>query len=663
VAHIDDLTNQYLVIAADASPPLRPVPQQFDNCKVTPLVDVEAFNNAVESALALVGTGATPAANAGHFILVQNWWLGLAGGTFTGVTQKSGGGLDVGPDINSPPYALDGPRRPGPGGPIGGTKQLINIIKDKASKGVDVRAMGWMLTGVADDTIVKSAAAAKLGHINGMTLRSISELRSEPAINMKAIVNMISHPAGSAHTKVTVIGNTTKAIAFTGGVDFAPGRWSRPFHALPGETWHDVVAMVEGPGVAGIYEWFRSMWQEVISRRVISYRLNGVNVPSHKQGTAAGDSTPLPAFSVPAPTPAVGAHRVQVLRTVPTFNFAFFNSLPSPDPISFAPGGLFEFENGIRKAISGARSYIYMEDQGFWSQPTMAFIHDAIVAHPALRVILVMGGADPNDPSFPGGYLGNAINIGLLRGGNPTGPELTAAQKAQVGFFSRLNDVLAGPANIVTAVAQPGGAVRVTLDVTSSDALAANQLARGAYVKANLQTHLVLANPAIAAGAPFVLDVEPGNPVTGGPNPGPAELFFLGGITIHAKLTLVDDACMIAGSANAMRRSLYTDLENSVAVVDPGDTLVKDLRCALWSDHFRHPTPTDFADIQQGLHAWNPAWGVAGSAPKRPPHIIPIPVPFLAPPLTSNQIKVYDAYFDCDSRQTWGGLVPATPDK
>ena len=86
---------------------------------------------------------------------------------------------------------------------------------------------------------------------------------------------------------------------------------------------------------------------------------------------------------------------------------------------------------------------------------------------------------------------------------------------------------------------------------------------------------------------------------------------------------------------------------------------MRDYRTALWSDHFRHPTAADFNDIQAGLHAWEPSWFAAGTAPARPPLIVPIALPMTPdPPLTDKQKAKYDAYEDLDSRESWGGLCP-----
>jgi hypothetical protein len=107
-----------------------------------------------------------------------------------------------------------------------------------------------------------------------------------------------------------------------------------------------------------------------------------------------------------------------------------------------------------------------------------------------------------------------------------------------------------------------------------------------------------------------------------------------------------------------MRRSLYTDFEHGVAFIDEDGAAVRDYRCRLWADHFRHSNAGDFADIDEGLHAWRPAWGVAGAAPPLPPWLAPVQLPVAHVEATDELRERFDKYQDMDSRQEWGGLTP-----
>ena len=54
-------------------------------------------------------------------------------------------------------------------------------------------------------------------------------------------------------------------------------------------------------------------------------------------------------------------------------------------------------------------------------------------------------------------------------------------------------------------------------------------------------------------------------------------------IYIHSKLLLCDDSFMLLGSANVNRRSMRTDFEIGVGVVDP--LLIRSIRIRLWAEH------------------------------------------------------------------------------
>lgn len=93
-----------------------------------------------------------------------------------------------------------------------------------------------------------------------------------------------------------------------------------------------------------------------------------------------------------------------------------------------------------------------------------------------------------------------------------------------------------------------------------------------------------------------------------------------GKVVVHSKIWIVDDALAIIGSANFYRRSLYTDGECSVAVLDeaapPGNFAV-DFRKSLWGEHCGLPSSSLslLDDMNTALKIWDPSWGGAGSPP------------------------------------------------
>ncbi len=635
------LLNTYFVQAADANLPSEPVPQTFASSRVTPLVDASNYNAELESALALVGTGVTPADNDGHFILIANWWLGLSGGQYVpSSVTPSGFGPAV---VDSDPYCLDGP---------GGTKILRDILIQKAQVGVDVRVLGWISFVLMGSATARIVAPKSYTAINAFTMQGIKDLRAS-AVGSGAMLNIIAHSAGAVHSKLVVIGNKTQAIGFTGGIDFENGRWAHPMHP-DDETWHDVVAKVEGAGVQSLFDWFKSLWDENFIRPVKTFKFEGTDMPHCPVG-----AKPLPLRVLPTAIPGEPSpkHHIQCLRTVPKFNYAWYNCLPENPPISFGPDGIFEVRTAVRKALRAASSYIYIEDQAFWSQETMDWANDAIKAQPGVKVILLTNGApDPNDPAFPPGYFSLPMNRHLLK-------DLTPAQIAnQVRLFRRFGDSKT-LANLNISAVTPDGAdrsrVTTTTNLGADDAIAENQLANGQWmIQQGANAFQIVANPAVKGNTPLLFTVQnlPGGVA---PAPGLAPLSFKRGITIHAKTVLVDDNWAMIGSANTMRRSLYTDLEHSVGFMDEGGTVVRDYRAQLWADHFRHPTPADFNDLAASLHAWEPTWGVAGAAPTRPVLLDPIPLPF-TPDATLGPFEAlkYNNFEDADSRESWGGVCP-----
>lgn len=546
MADIDALMKKYFVQPEDTVPPSEPLPATFGGCKVTPLIDGTTYFAELATQIAALGQG-TPAENGSQFLYIADWWLHLMGGKVNPAPGSTG--ASTGPSLGlENPFSLDGPGAP---------NHLIDVLKAKAAAGVDVRVLGWISFSVMADYFVLTTSiqngAGSIRDVNVGTMASIHELRKEPALADKACLNIIAHSAGASHTKMLLIGNGSSAIGYTGGIDLVGDRHGSQPHP-PGQ-WHDVQAKVEGPAVQGLYDFYRSMWNEVRARDVKSYRYADDKVVSHTPTTPA-----VPARTLP--TTPVGKHHVQSLRTVPRFNYTTFNILPENDKISFAPDGLSEVRSAWFKAVLAAERYVYIEDQGFWSTEVMIWLNHVIKIRDDLKVILVRGTTDPNDPAFPP-YAKVALFKGLLH-------DLNDQQRGRVHTFSR-------------------------------------------------------------------------------------------NVFVHTKSTIVDDHWAIIGSANAFRRSLYTDLEHAVGLLDEDDVLVQQYRVQLWSDAFGLLLPSDqqkIADIDKALNVWDGNWGTSGSGVTLPPTVTPVPLPTAETVLSSKDQDKYDRYVDVDSRDAWGGCLP-----
>jgi phosphatidylserine/phosphatidylglycerophosphate/cardiolipin synthase-like enzyme len=136
-------------------------------------------------------------------------------------------------------------------------------------------------------------------------------------------------------------------------------------------------------------------------------------------------------------------------------------------------------------------------------------------------------------------------------------------------------------------------------------------------------------------------------------------------VMVHTKLTIIDDAWAMIGSANCTRRSLFTDFEHNVAFIDPQGTTVRDLRCRLWAEVFRATDPTLFQNLDRALNGWNDAWGTPGGvpfptrgpAPVAPNYLEPVDLVHLASiELLPAEQKRYDA------RKAWGFCLKPGPD-
>jgi phosphatidylserine/phosphatidylglycerophosphate/cardiolipin synthase-like enzyme len=97
--------------------------------------------------------------------------------------------------------------------------------------------------------------------------------------------------------------------------------------------------------------------------------------------------------------------------------------------------------------------------------------------------------------------------------------------------------------------------------------------------------------------------------------------FRLDGVVVHTKSWIVDDEFAIIGSANTMRRSLYTDGELSVSVLDENEgsgSFAVDYRCDLWAEHcgvYDAPGRSAFSNLDAALQIWHPSWSIGAAPP------------------------------------------------
>lgn len=674
-----------------------PEPATFTNSRVTPLIDLFEYVEKFRQAIDLVGSDATSANNRGDFIYIAGWWLGLLAARFEqgmGWTAPQSGLNSEGPSVmDLDAFDLD---------PLLPEVRLIDVLKQKARAGVDVRVMGWVsfsllsttpvpipLLGALINPILANAIQAHdpggLVSLNGQTINSIKNLRMESACARGGMLNVLSHSAGAVHIKGAVVGSKpdgtgkTKAIAFTGGLDFVEDRWSKLGHALePGwdslpkiPVWHDVEASIEGPAAQGFYNHFRDMWNENLRREAKRFNFEGERLPSYIQGTEAVPERVIEPLLIPSSDPL--QHHVQSLRTIPAFRYRWYNCLPENDPVSYAPNGLFEIRAALQKALRGAQRYIYMEDQMYWGKEIMEWINEAIRNKPNLRVILAMKGqGDPNDPAFDDAeLLHESINVGLLGIGTPNA--LTSVQRNQIRIFRLWGNSIASDDTLQAVTVIPVSASEVQVETDQRLAAGSRPVAvdafagRNMYLTDQIEFWRVTGNLAQGPGDPLVLKLDPhGSPPTEGSSLHIARSF---GLFVHAKIALVDDKWAIIGSANIARRSLYSDWEHSVSFLDESEQAVQAFRSKIWAEHFQLPLPSVFMDIDEALGGWDadPAWRTTGIFPPMPtrppgdlgpPFIQPVALPLPNRPMSEQTRTSLDGLRDVDSREDWGGICP-----
>jgi phosphatidylserine/phosphatidylglycerophosphate/cardiolipin synthase-like enzyme len=213
---------------------------------------------------------------------------------------------------------------------------------------------------------------------------------------------------GSHHQKLVVLlrpDHHEDDLAFVGGIDLCRGRRDDEGHRGDPQAerldpaygsrppWHDIQAEVHGPAVVDLVETFRERWNDPTPLVRRGFRL-GKRTTSPPQ--EPGDAIP----SLGGAHPAEGTHAVQVLRTYPT----------KRPPYPFAPNGERSIARFYGKALERVRSFIYIEDQYFWSEEIATLYEAALRRAPDLRIIVVV----PRHPDRNGRISGPTNRLGQL---------------------------------------------------------------------------------------------------------------------------------------------------------------------------------------------------------------------------------------------------------
>lgn len=403
--------NDYL-LAGDSSPTI-------PNGKITPLIDSQNYFPALAHALEQT-TGSD------DFIYIMGWsldWLEKDFKDDLGNTRESRFRLFRG-SADLPSGLSDGYLR-----------DLMSILKDKSRQGVDVRILGWLSDLSAGLTRANTVAHAP-GIPNAATIATIKALREEPTLARKCSLNNLSRPgSGSVHIKLVIIGTPNDSLAFTGGIDLAHGRHGATPHKdnqpdrIEYNGWHDVQAMVEGPIVQDLFNVFKDVWNEVVDTPPVQLGLlQAADQPHEFEVFLSRDPDTPPIQSRIIQTQLIQNDcLVESLLTVPQTNYASQIPLMKKGSLTFAPTGRRTLQAAWEKAIRTAETYIYIEDQLFYSKDIYAWIGESLQVRPALRVILVIGRKDPSDLLSLRPLAASAFQAGLKN--------LNSEQLDRISFF------------------------------------------------------------------------------------------------------------------------------------------------------------------------------------------------------------------------------------
>lgn len=179
------------------------------------------------------------------------------------------------------------------------------------------------------------------------------------------------------HQKTIVVDGR---IAFVGGLDmtdFDTDRWDTTDHPVrAGLNWHDLCFRLEGAAAMDVAGNFAQRWLAVTGETL---PLPAADPAASRGGGSAAATDGAASADVLAQCP------VQVIRTIPAKTY------------TWAPTGEFGIAWAYRQAVRNARSFIYLENQYFWSQAMTDELIAALhrVEDPSFRLALVLP-ARPN---------------------------------------------------------------------------------------------------------------------------------------------------------------------------------------------------------------------------------------------------------------------------
>jgi phosphatidylserine/phosphatidylglycerophosphate/cardiolipin synthase-like enzyme len=294
---------------------------------------------------------------------------------------------------------------------------IASLLASSCRRGVDVRGLLWR------------SHSDRFGFNSQQNRRlavEVSEAGGEVLLDERV------RRGGSHHQKMVLLRHPSRLeddVAFIGGIDLSHGRRDDNSHAGDNQVikldpryghrppWHDVQLEIRGPTVAELDLTFRERWEDPTPLNHAS-RLRALVSRATSRDRV---TRPLPARLGDPLTQ--GGHAIQVLRTYPSRQPKY----------SFAPDGERSVARAFAKAITRARTLIYIEDQYFWSVEIAKLLADALRQQPQLQVI----GVVPRYPDKDSKWSGPPSRLAQSRA-------LAIVKEAggeRVGIFDIENDV------------------------------------------------------------------------------------------------------------------------------------------------------------------------------------------------------------------------------
>jgi len=609
--NIDDLLTKYFLDASDEMLPSYPIPATFQGCRITPLIDSESYLSELKMAFATVGTGATKESNAGHFIFIASWWLDLLGMgrklcKQTKIQVTSVGGTD----LLSDEVVLQ--------------TEFDDANAKAKAKGRDPATgkfiPGWYpfsLDGLEDDTMQGTVDISVDTTFGPNTL--IGQLWKKAAAGVDVRVLVWVSWAALAY------GDYTTGLPIVGTVPATP---ARPEH-IRLKTLDELVAGWRGQ--------FSISMKSVEVLRLQPDLKCCLNILSH---------------------PAGGVHSKLVIVGKDSEARGFTGSLDFlPDRYSNELHTYGYRHEVIAKVEGPAVQALYDLFKDMWNEVLARPVKQYVVTAPTRTVATVV----PHTSQIPARTLSTTAvgkhHVQSVR-------TVPAAHYKSVNLFKLPKGpaVSFAPAGIFEAARAWRKAILSAERYIYMEDWAfwsveiMGWMAEAIRNNPRLKVILVTgsADPNDAKFPDYLVDaVNNGLLAATPPQSDQVRMFGRPDIHVHAKTTLIDDHWVIIGSVCCSRRSLYTDFEHSIAVLDEDDQFANAYRVDLWGDQLGLASDerAPLANLDNALDVW---WQVPGSVLTLPDYLHRWPLPIPGPPLgVINRLR-RNLVEDVDSREPWG---------